>query len=87
MGLGMEKARGALVIEVFQGSPAIAAGLKPMDIVLEINGKPLDKSTDLRMISSHLPAGKAITLRLWREQRALHDVLIDIAGSPAAATQ
>lgn len=86
MGLGMDKARGALVIEVFQGSPAIAAGLKPMDIVLEINGKPLDKSTDLPMISSHLPAGKAITLRLWCE-RALHDVLIDIAGSPAAATQ
>ncbi|MEO6227822.1 MAG: PDZ domain-containing protein [Thermomonas sp.] len=86
LGLGMDKARGALVIEVFQGSPAIAAGLKPMDIVLEINGQPLDKSTDLPMISSRLPAGKAVTLRVWRE-RALQDVLIDIAGSPAAATQ
>ena len=84
LGLGMDKARGALVIEVQQDSPAMAAGLKPMDVVLGINQQTVEQATDLPVISSRLPAGKPASLRVWRE-RAEHQVRVDIAGAPMAA--
>ena len=82
----MDSARGALVIEVQPGSPAMAAGLKPMDVVLGINEQAVDKSTDLPVISSRLPAGKPASLRVWRE-RAEIEVRVDIAGQPVAAAE
>lgn len=84
LGLGMDTARGALVIEVQPGSPAVAAGLKSMDVVLSINQQAVDQFTDLPLISSRLPAGKPASLRVWRE-RAEHEVRVDVAGQPVAA--
>ena len=86
LGLGMDKARGALVIEVLQGSPAMAAGLRPMDVVLSINEQAVNLYSDLPVISSRLPAGKQASLRILRA-RAERLVLVDIAGSLAAAAQ
>jgi hypothetical protein len=84
LGLGMETARGALVIEVQKDSPAMAAGLKPMDVVLGINQQAVEQATDLPVISHRLPAGKPASLRVWRE-RAEHQLLVHVAGSPTAA--
>lgn len=84
LGLGMDNARGALVIEVLPGSPAMAAGLKAMDVVLGINGQTVNLFTDLPVISSRLPVGKQASLRVWRD-RTQQVVLVNIAGPVAAA--
>lgn len=83
--LGMDRARGALVIEVQKGHPAEAAGLKPMDVVLGINRQTLAQATDLPALISHLPAGAPVTVQLWRE-RAGHEVRVDLPGQPTAVT-
>jgi len=85
LALGMDRARGALVIEVLKGSPAEAAGLKPMDVVLGINRQAVEQATDLPAMTRRLPAGTPVTLQLWRE-RAEHEVRVELPGMPAAAT-
>ncbi|MBS1219899.1 MAG: hypothetical protein H6R21_3032 [Proteobacteria bacterium] len=79
LGLGMDTAHGALVIEVLPGSPAMAAGLKAMDVVLGVNEQAVNLFSDLPEISSRLPRGRQASLRVWRE-RAQRVVLVSIAG-------
>ena len=53
----MDRARGALVVETLTGSPAEAAGIKPLDVVLSINQQAVNQFADLPVIVSRLPAG------------------------------
>jgi serine protease Do len=46
---GEKEARGALVADVSAGSPAQKSGLERGDIILDVNGKPVAGSNDLRM--------------------------------------
>jgi hypothetical protein len=86
LGLGMDRPRGALVIEVLGGGPAMAAGVKPMDVVLSIDGHAVNLFSDLPVISSRLQAGKRASLRVWRD-RAEQEVMVDIAGPAAPIAQ
>jgi serine protease Do len=53
---GLDRARGALVSGVEKGSPAESAGLKVGDVIIGVNGKPVDQSIDLpRMIGEGRP--------------------------------
>jgi serine protease Do len=50
---GIKDRKGALVIDVVPGDPADKAGIKPKDIIVAVNGKPVDSSRDLtRMIAN-----------------------------------
>ena len=40
----LPKEDGALIMEVYNGSPAARAGLQPQDVILKINGKPISGS-------------------------------------------
>ena len=82
LGLGIDKERGALVIEVMKDSPAASAGLKPMDVVLSIGGHAINQASDLSVISSRLATGARASLRIWRERKEI-EVLVDVAGQPA----
>ena len=48
-----ENIRGAAVIEVEDGSTAAEAGLKPGDIILEINKQPVKSSEDAVRLTGH----------------------------------
>lgn len=55
------------VVEVFPGSPARAGGLKPGDVLLEVEGKPvagLPLEQVVKLVRG--PAGKAVHLRVAR---------------------
>lgn len=66
---GLDRARGALVSGVEKGGPADGAGVKVGDIILSVNGKPVDQSIDLpRMIGEGKP-GSAVKLELWRDKK------------------
>lgn len=68
--LGLARSSGvmAVVTEVTENSPAAEAGIKPGDVILEFNGKPLPKSQDLPSLVADTPPGQRITLKIAREK-------------------
>ena len=63
---GAKEARGALVADVSANSPAQKAGLERGDIILEVNGKPVADSNDLRMTISMMPPDSDANLKVLR---------------------
>jgi serine protease Do len=65
---GLQKPVGALVSSVDPGGPAAKAGLQAGDVILAVNGNPVNDSTDLpSQIASMKPGSKA-TLDVWRDK-------------------
>jgi serine protease Do len=62
----MDRPRGALVSSVERGGPADAAGLEPGDIVLDVDGKPVERSADLSAAIARIEPGRRAKLGIWR---------------------
>lgn len=58
---------GAIVSEIVPGSPAAEAGLKPGDILTEIDGRKFSDPRVLRLTVSQTPPGTRISLKYLRE--------------------
>lgn len=70
-GFGLESAMGALVYEVREGSPAEKAGLKDGDIILEMNGQPVQSFDQMRAnIATKVP-GTKVNLKVNRNGEML----------------
>jgi len=63
---GEKDAKGVVVGDVTSSSPAHDAGVQRGDIILELNGKPVADSNQLRMTISMMQPGTAIQLKLVR---------------------
>lgn len=61
---GEKDPNGVLVSDVSPNSPAEAAGLQRGDIILEVNGKPMTDSNQLRMTISMMQPGSEAKLKL-----------------------
>jgi serine protease Do len=66
---GLGNPRGALVSSVVRKSPAAAAGIEPGDVVLAVDGHPIDQFGELSSRISAMPPGSHVTLTLWRDRR------------------
>jgi serine protease Do len=64
---GMKTATGALVSSVEKDSPAERAGLKAGDVVLKLDGKPVERSGELARRIAEMKPGTKATLELWRD--------------------
>lgn len=67
-------ALGAMVVTVDRDAPAWSFGLRPGDVVLELNAQPVADVEDLRRRLRECRAGETITIRILRqggEQRSL----------------
>ena len=60
--------RGALITEVFRGTPADKAGIKLGDILVAVEGKPVTDSTSMLNLVAALSPGKEATLKVVRSQ-------------------
>jgi serine protease Do len=58
--------RGALIGDVTPNSPAQKAGLEKGDIILDINGKPVNNSAELRMHVSLMAPGTKVDVKVFR---------------------
>jgi len=59
--------RGALIGDVTPNSPAQKAGLEKGDIILDINGKPVNNSAELRMHVSLMAPGTKVNVKVFRD--------------------
>lgn len=86
--LGMEKPTGALVSSVDATGPAGKAGLKPGDVVLQINGKPVEsiEALDYRMATLSIGT-KANFAILTKGQQAAMDIALERAPEGAKAAE
>jgi len=70
--VGLPTARGALVTQPTQGAPAAKAGVKSGDIIVEVNGEPIDDAKDLsRTIGSIAPEEK-VKIKVWRNGKNMN---------------
>jgi len=64
---GMAEAKGAVISDVTNDSPADKAGLEPGDVVVEVDGRQVEDNNDLsRYIASRAP-GTTVRLKVLRE--------------------
>jgi serine protease Do len=73
--------RGVLVGDVTPNSPAQAAGLRRGDIILEVNGKAMANSNQLRMTISMMRPGSEAQLKVERDG-SVRDVKIELRELP-----
>lgn len=63
---GLDKPMGALVGEVFPDTPASRSGIEVGDVILEFDGKAIEKSSDLPPIVGVTPVNKPVEIKLLR---------------------
>ncbi|MBL8201664.1 MAG: DegQ family serine endoprotease [Chromatiales bacterium] len=67
---GLDKPTGALVGQVDKAGPASKAGLKPGDVILEFNGRPISQSGELPPLVGETRPGTKVELTVWRDKKA-----------------
>lgn len=81
---GLDRPLGALVVDVLPDSPAARGGLRPGDVVLEVDGTPLADASGLPMLIGRIPPGKEARLRVWRDGAPV-DLRIEVGMIPDEA--
>ncbi len=67
---------GVEVVQVVEGSPAAAAGLRPEDLIVELDGVPVTDVGDIQRLMVVEKIGAAVPIRLLREGRELELELV-----------
>ena len=63
---GVKDGKGALIGEVFEGDPAEKAGIKPKDVIIEVDGDKIEDSRDLSQKIAEIPVGEKINIKVVR---------------------
>jgi S1-C subfamily serine protease len=69
--LGLDRAQGALVEAVYPDTPAATAGLRPSDVVLQVDGTPIRNENHMINLISGLSAGQRVRLQVWRDRKTV----------------
>jgi serine protease Do len=83
---GLNKPDGALIANVVPGSPAAQGGLQSGDVVLAINGQPVERAGDLSTRVGMSTPGERVTLKVWRE-RGEREVTVKLGSARDAQEQ
>ena len=79
--LGLKDAKGAIVADVTEESPALAAGVKQGDTILKIDGKDVTDSRDLSRKVAGIKPGDAVPLTVVRDGKTM-DLEVKIGTMP-----
>jgi serine protease Do len=69
--LGLDRAQGALVEVVYVDTPGAAAGLKPNDVLLQVDAIAIRNENHLINLISTMAAGQRIRLQVWRDRKLI----------------
>ena len=77
---------GALIGDVLADAPAAKAGLKSGDVIVAINGKPIEDAHSLQLMISQISPGTAVTVKLIRNSlnKTFTVTLAELPGSEIA---
>jgi serine protease Do len=64
---GLEEEKGVLVAQVFEGDPADKAGIKANDVIIEVDGQPVNSSHELTATIASIAVGKKTAVTLLRD--------------------
>ena len=67
--LGLDRPQGALVAEVMQDSPALKGGLKSGDVIVMVDGEPVEDPQDLAREVGLSPPGSKIKIAVVRNSK------------------
>jgi serine protease Do len=65
---GLDRPRGALVSQIIADGPAQKGGVQSGDVILSVNGKPVERSTQLPSVISSIKPGNTAKLEVWRDK-------------------
>ena len=68
--LGLTGTKGALVSEAQDNSPGKAAGIKPGDVIVAVDGKTVDGPRELARLVGNTAPGKEVEVTLWRNGKS-----------------
>jgi len=69
--LGLDRPHGVRVDIVTKGGAGEAAGLKPNDVILSVDGHETDEANQLQSLIAMHHAGDRVTLRVWRDGKEI----------------
>ncbi len=72
----LDKARGALVASVADGSPSDKGGIKSGDIILEFDGKKIGEMKELPKIVAETEVGAKVNVKVWRNKKEINKIII-----------
>ena len=72
---------GVLIASLTDGGPAAAAGLRPGDLILAVDGDPTPSVDAVHRLLGRKPIGRTLALRVLRAGK-LVDVLATVSGRP-----
>ncbi len=64
---GLDRPRGALVASVDKDGPAAKAGIQPGDVLLGVNGKTVERSSELPPLVAAVKPGTQANFEVWRD--------------------
>ncbi len=70
--LGLSNPRGAAVASVEPGGPAEKAGIQPLDIILSVNGMPVQDEEQLPSMIAEIRPGQTVHLQVWRDKQTIN---------------
>ena len=79
--LGLDAAKGAIVADVTENSPALAAGIKQGDTILKLDGKDISDSRDLARKVAQIKPGQSVPVTLVRDGKTM-DISVKIGAMP-----
>jgi len=82
--LGLDGTQGALVASVVEGGPAEKAGVKMGDVILSLDGRPLNDPKDLPRLVANTKAGSDVALTVLRNGKQ-KKINVEIGRSEAEA--
>ena len=83
---GLKRPDGALVASVAPNSAAAAAGLKPGDVITEVDGEPVVRSGEVSSLISMAAPGAKVKLKVWRDHGA-RDLEAKLGSADADQTE
>ena len=70
--LGIQVDKGVFVTRILKESPAYQAGLRPGDVIIEINKQPVEDPLDVDFINWDLFIGDPVEMKVFREGKILN---------------
>ena len=80
--IGLNKGRGAMIAAIDFDSPAAQGKLRPGDVILTYDGKPVERSRQLPPMVADTPPGKTVKVTIWRDGKEAAAELKVVALDP-----